>query len=327
VSLDTRQDGGKRNLPPVVVTSPTQEDREALGPVGRTRAFLHREEITAYLMMLPILLLVIGLMAYPFLLAVWWSLTDKLIGGEGRFIGWRNFVELPGSSIFRQTVRNAVIYSVVAVALKTLLGVVLALALNQITWLRNFLRGILLLPWVIPTALSCLVWLWMFNDLFGVLNYILRVTGISQEGYLWLASPNLALFSVILVNVWRGTPFFGIGILGGLQTIPQELYEAAAIDGAGAWRRFLHVTLPHLQSVLAVVTLFSTIWTFFDFEVVYIITRGGPMNSTHLFATLAYQTGLVAGKVGEAVAIALYLFPVLAVMIYLQLLYLRRMEV
>lgn len=302
-----------------------KEKQDGLRPVGH--AFFHRQEVAAYLMMAPILLLVIGLMAYPFLLAVWWSLTDKLIGGEGRFIGLRNFLGLPGSSIFRQTVRNAVIYSAAAVILKTFLGVVLALALNQITWFRNFLRGILLLPWVIPTALSSLVWLWMFNDLFGVLNYILRVTGISQEGLLWLASPDLALFSVILVNVWRGTPFFGIAILGGLQTIPEELYEAAAIDGAGAWRRFLHVTLPHLQSVLAVVTLFSTIWTLFDFEIVYIITRGGPMNSTHLFATLAYQTGLIAGKIGEAAAISLYLFPVLVVMIYLQLLYLRRAEV
>jgi len=310
-----------------VVTSAIPDNREALRSPGRVLRFFYREDVTAYAMMLPILLLVIGLMAYPFLLAVWWSLTDKLIGAEGRFIGWRNFLGLPSSSIFRQTVRNAVIYSVAAVALKTVLGVILALALNQITWLRNFLRGILLLPWVIPTALSSLVWLWMYNDLFGVLNYILRVTGISQEGYLWLASPNLALFSVILVNVWRGTPFFGIGVLGGLQTIPEELYEAAAIDGAGAWRRFLHVTLPHLQSVLAVVILFSTIWTFFDFEIVYIITRGGPMNSTHLFATLAYQTGLVAGRVGEAVAISLYLFPILVVMIYLQLLYLRRTEV
>ncbi len=310
-----------------MVMSAIPEAREALRSPGRVLRFFYREDVTAYVMMSPILALVLGLMAYPFLLAVWWSFTDKLIGSQGRFIGWQNFLELPRSSIFRQTVQNAVIYSGAAVALKTLLGIVLALALNQITWLRNFLRGLLLLPWVIPTALSCLVWLWMFNDVFGVFNYILRVTGISQEGYLWLASPNLALFSVIIVNVWRGTPFFGIGILGGLQTIPEDLYEAAAIDGAGAWRRFLHVTLPHLQSVLAVVTLFSTIWTFFDFEVVYIITRGGPMNSTHLFATLAYQTGLVAGKVGEAVAIALYLFPVLVLMIYLQLLYLRRMEV
>jgi len=309
------------------VARATQDPRETLRPPGQVFTFLHREDVTGYLMMLPILLLVMGLLAYPFLLAVSWSFTDKLIGSEGRFIGWRNFLELPRSSIFRQTVQNAVIYSVAAVALKTLLGVFLALALNQLTWLRSFLRGILLLPWVIPTALSCLVWLWMYNDLFGVLNYMLRVTGISQEGYLWLASPNLALFSVIVVNVWRGTPFFGIAVLGGLQTIPEELYEAAAIDGAGAWRRFLHVTLPHLQSVLAVVTLFSTIWTFFDFEIVYIITRGGPMNSTHLFATLAYQTGLIAGKLGEAVAISLYLFPILVAMIYLQLLYLRRMEV
>ncbi len=310
-----------------MVTSAIRDEKEALRSPGGILRLFHREDVTAYVMMLPIVLLVMGLMAYPFLLAMSWSFTDKLIGAPGRFIGWRNFLELPGSSIFRQTVRNAVIYSVAAVALKTVLGVVLALALNQITWLRNFLRGILLLPWVIPTALSSLVWLWMYNDLFGILNYVLRVTGISQEGYLWLASPNLALFSVILVNVWRGTPFFGIGVLGGLQTIPEELYEAAAIDGAGAWRRFLHVTLPHLQSVLAVVILFSTIWTFFDFEIVYIITRGGPMNSTHLFATLSYQTGLVAGRVGEAVAISLYLFPILVVMIYLQLLYLRRTEV
>jgi multiple sugar transport system permease protein len=289
--------------------------------------FFRREQTVAYLMVLPVVVLVLGLMAYPFILAVSWSFTDKIVGLSGKFIGLRNFLELPKSAIFRQMVHNAVIYCAASVVLKITLGTVMALALHQIGWFRSFLRGILLLPWVIPTALSCLVWLWMFNDMFGVINYLLRMAGISEEGYPWLASPNLALTSVIIVNVWRGTPFFGIALLGGLQTIPEELYEAAAIDGAGAWRRFLHVTVPHLQSVIAVVTLFSTIWTFFDFEIVYIITRGGPMNSTHLFATLAYQTGLVAGRIGEAVAISLYLFPILVVMIYLQLLYLRRAEV
>jgi multiple sugar transport system permease protein len=290
-------------------------------------AFFHREEATAYLMVLPIVILVLGLMAYPFVLAVSWSFTDKVIGQVGKFTGFQNFIELAQSSIFRQMLHNAAIYCLASVVLKITLGTVMALALHQVGWFRSFLRGILLLPWVIPTALSCLVWLWMYNDMFGVINYLLRVAGISEEGFLWLASPNLALTAVIIVNVWRGTPFFGIALLGGLQTIPEELYEAAEIDGAGAWRRFVHVTLPHLQSVLAVVTLFSTIWTFFDFEIVYIITRGGPMNSTHLFATLAYQTGLVAGRIGEAVAISLYLFPVLVVMIYLQLLYLRKAEV
>ncbi len=291
------------------------------------RVFSNHEETTAYLMMLPILILVLGLMAYPFVLAVTWSFTDKVIGQAGKFTGLQNFIALARSDIFRQMLHNAAIYCIVSVILKVALGTVMALALNQIDWLRSFFRGILLLPWVIPTALSALVWLWMYNDMFGVINYLLRTLGISKQGFLWLASPHLALVSVIIVNVWRGTPFFGIALLGGLQTIPEELYEAAAIDGASAWHRFLHVTLPHLQSVLAVVTLFSTIWTFFDFEIVYIITRGGPMNSTHIFATLAYQTGLVAGRIGEAVAISLYLFPVLVVMIYLQLLYLRRTEV
>jgi multiple sugar transport system permease protein len=189
---------------------------------------------------------------------------------------------------------------------------------------KRLIRGAVLLPWVIPTALSTLAWGWMFDSLYSVVNW----TGI-RLGLLAAPGPNLgiasyAMTAVIAVNVWRGLPFFAIIVLAGLVSIPREYYEAAEVDGAGSWRRFCHVTLPLLKPVLAVVILFSTIFTFADFNIVQVLTRGGPVNTTHLFATLAYQTGLWGGNLGQGAAISLFLFPVLAAVVFIQLRYIRR---
>ena len=177
---------------------------------------------------------------------------------------------------------------------------------------------------MIPTALSTLGWWWMFDSLYSVINWTLLRLGLIDKGLQWLGTPHLAMSAIITVNVWRGLPFFAITILAGLVSINPELYEAAESDGAGAWARFRHVTLPLLRPVLAVVILFSTIFTFADFNVVYVLTRGGPINSTHLFATLAHQVGLQAGRIGEGSAIALFMFPALAVIVYFQLHYARK---
>jgi multiple sugar transport system permease protein len=264
------------------------------------------------------------LLAYPFVLAVWISLTDRVLGEPGKFIGLGNYLKLLQDPLFRQTVWNSFIYTISTVFLKMLLGIVLALLLNQEMPARNIIRGALLLPWIVPTSLSVLTWLWMFDSLFSVVNYILLGLGLIAKKIPWLGDPFWAMVSVIIVNTWRGLPFFAVSFLAGLMTIPKELYEAAETDGARAFRQFWHITLPLLQPVIAVVVLFSTIWTFADFQIVYILTHGGPINATQIFATMAYDVALVAGRIGEGSGISLFLFPALLIVIFLMLRYLRR---
>jgi len=293
--------------------------------MGRLGQVLQREGILGHLLVLPALLLLAGLVAYPFVIALWLSLTDSIVGRAGHFIWLTNFVSLfTSDEIFRQALRNSFVFTGTAVAIKTVLGLCLALLLSQNLRMKRLIRGAVLLPWVIPTALSTLGWWWMFDSLYSVINWSLIHMGLIHERLQWLGTPHLAMSAVITVNIWRGLPFYAITILAGLMAINPELYEAAESDGAGAWGRFWHVTLPLLRPVLAVVILFSTILTFADFNIVYVLTRGGPINSTHLFATLAYQVGLQAGRIGEGSAIALVMFPALAAIVYFQLHYARK---
>ena len=289
-----------------------------------TTRLLRPEALTGYCLISPGVFLLLVLLAYPFVLAVYISLTDRVLGEPGKFIWFRNFFKLLQDSLFRQTVWNSFVYTISTVFLKMLLGIILALLLNQEMPARNLIRGALLLPWIVPTSLSVLTWLWMFDSLFSVVNYILLGLGLIKKKIPWLGDPFWAMLSVVIVNTWRGLPFFAVSILAGLMTIPRELYEAAETDGARAPRRFWHITLPLLQPVIAVVVLFSTIWTFADFQIVYLLTHGGPVNATQIFATMAYDVALVAGRIGEGSAISLFLFPALLVVIILMLGYLRR---
>ena len=286
----------------------------------RLGEWLNREGVLGPLFVTPALLLLLVLVAYPFCMAVYFSLSDAFIGRPSQFIGIRNFVNLWESDAFRQTFQNAFVFTSIAIAVKLVLGITLALLLNQQLWFKRWIRGAVLLPWVIPTALSTLGWWWMFNSLYSVVNW----TGISLElmdppGPNWLGQKYYAMTAVILVNIWRGLPFFAITILAGLMAIPKELYEAAEADGAGPVRRFWYITLPLLKPVLGIIILFSTIFTFSEFNIVYVLTHGGPINSTHLFATLARQVGLETGRIGEGAAISLYLFPVLMFVVWAQL--------
>jgi len=291
-------------------------------------SYAHRlvrlEALTGYFLISPAVFLMTVLLAYPFVLAVWISLTNRVLGEPGRFVGLENFLKLLQDPLFRQTVWNSFVYTISTVFLKMLLGIILALLLNQEMPCRNLVRGALLLPWIVPTSLSVLTWLWMFDSLFSVVNYLLLGVGIISRKIPWLGDPFWAMVSVVIVNTWRGLPFFAISFLAGLMTIPKELYEAAETDGARGMRQFWSITLPLLQPVIAVVVLFSTIWTFADFQIVYILTHGGPINATQIFATMAYDVALVAGRIGEGSAISLFLFPALLVVIVLMLRYLRR---
>src|SRR5215813_2801266 len=296
-------------------------------PTWRTRVheWLDRERNLGPLFITPALVLILLLVAYPFAMALYFSLSNAFIGRPSHLIGIANFLNLWESDAFRQTFQNAFVFTGAAVAAKLVLGISLALLLDQQLWFKRLIRGAVLLPWVIPTALSTLGWWWMFNSLYSVVNWTGIALGImSPPGPNWLGQAHYAMAAVITVNVWRGLPFFAITILAGLVAIPKELYEAAEADGAGANARFWHITLPLLKPVLAVVVLFSTIFTFSDFNIVYVLTRGGPINSTHLFATLSRVVGIDTGRIGEGAAISLYLFPLLVFVVWAQLRFVRK---
>ncbi|MBA2451015.1 MAG: sugar ABC transporter permease [Chloroflexi bacterium] len=286
-------------------------------------AVLDHEEALGYLLVAPVVLILLGLVAYPFLYALQLSLTDRTIGNPGNFVGLDNVVNLWQNGIYRQTVRNTVVFSISSVILKLFLGFGVALLINEQFRFRKLVRSAILLPWIVPTVLSGMAWLWLFTPNFSVLNWIIVQLGWSQRGVPWLTDPAMAMVSVIIVNTWRGLPFFAITLLAGLQTIPQELYEASAIDGAGRWGRFRHVTLPLMKPILMVTLVLSIIWTFSDFQVVYALTQGGPRNSTHVLATLSYQVGVTSGRLGEGVAISLTMLPLLLLLVVVQLRNLR----
>jgi multiple sugar transport system permease protein len=296
-------------------------------PSLRTRIgeLLDREEWLGPIFVSPALILLLLLVAYPFCMALYFSVSNAFIGRPSHFIGLRNFINLWQSDAFRQTFQNAFVFCGAAVGAKLVMGISLALLLNQQLWFKRLIRGAVLLPWVIPTALSTLGWWWMFNSLYSVVNWTGLALGIMDPpGPNWLGQKYYAMAAVIIVNIWRGLPFFAITILAGLVAIPKELYEAAEADGAGPIARFWYVTLPLLKGVLAIVVLFSTIFTFSEFNIVFVLTHGGPINSTHLFATLARQVGLETGRIGEGAAISLYLFPVLMLVVWAQLRFVRK---
>jgi len=284
-----------------------------------------RDQRTGYLMVAPALIALAVLIAYPFLLSIYFSLSDKRVGLPGHFIGLENFEALSQDSVFQQTLFNTGLYTVVSVACKLVLGLTLALLLEKVVRGQRLLRGIILLPWVIPASLSTLAWRWMFDPSYSVLNWCLRVVGLGP-GVPWLSDPWWARATVISVNVWRGLPFFAICLLAGLVSIPKEFYEAARVDGAGPRARFWYVTLPLLRPILGIVLLYSVIMTVSDFIIVHVLTRGGPLQSTHLFATLAYRIGLAGTRLGMGAAITLFLFPVLVVGAYVLLRIVRRGE-
>ncbi|MBW1699148.1 MAG: sugar ABC transporter permease [Deltaproteobacteria bacterium] len=278
-----------------------------------------REYKTASAMIAPAILVLVFLIGYPFLISVYTSLTNKQIGLPGKFIGLGNYAWLFQDELFWLVLENTAVYTVAAVIIKLILGITLALLLFKIPRGQNVLKAAVLLPWVIPATLSTLAWKWIFDPNFSVLNWYLKDLGLIHQNIPWLSVTFLARSVVILVNVWRGLPFFTICLLAGLVSIPQEFYDAARVDGAGAVRRFVHITIPLLKPILFIVTLFSVVMTVSDFIIVHIMTKGGPLQTTHLFGTLAYQIGLAGTRIGMGAAISLFIFPILAVSAYVLL--------
>ncbi|MDY0873601.1 carbohydrate ABC transporter permease [Dongia rigui] len=263
------------------------------------------------LFMLPAAVLLLLFLTYPLGLGIWLGFTDEKIGRPGIFIGLENYAYLLDDSVFWLSVYNTVLYTTVASALKFGLGLWLALLLNEHLPFKAFFRAIVLLPWVVPTVLSAIAFWWIYDAQFSIVSWVLMQIGIIDTPINFLGDPNNARASVIAANVWRGIPFVAITLLAGLQTIPPSLYEAATLDGAGSWQRFRFVTFPLLTPIIAIVMTFSVLFTFTDFQLIYVLTRGGPVNATHLMATLSFQRGISGGNLGEGAAIAVAMIPFL----------------
>jgi multiple sugar transport system permease protein len=292
---------------------------------GGFERVLGRDYRLGYLFVAPIVVLVLALVAYPFGYAIYLSMTRKYVGVPPVWVGFDNYVKLTWDGFFQRAVYNSFIFTFGSVAVKLALGMAMALVLTARIRFRSFWTGVLLIPWVAPTVVSALNFLWIYDYSLGVLNYLLvKVVRVLPQGVGWLSEPGTAMASVIAVNVWRGFPFFGISFLAGMKAIPAEMYEAAAVDGATALQRFRHVTLPALQNIIIIVVLLSTIWTFNDFTIIYILTKGGPGGATQVLPVLTYEIAFGAQRLGEAIAVALYMLPAMAVVIIVLARHMRR---
>jgi multiple sugar transport system permease protein len=294
--------------------------------VSRLVRMLESEKLLATALLAPGLAILLIFIAYPFVMAIWYSLTNIRVGDPGQFVGLANFSKAWSDTIFQTAFKNTVFYTFWATIFKFALGMWLALLLNHNFRFKRIIRASMLLPFIIPTVLSAFAWRWMFDPTFSVMNWVLFHSGVITDRLPFLSNGDWAMWCSVLVNTWRGMPFFAITLLAGLQTISPDLHEAAALDGANAWDRFWHVTWPLLMPVTLVVVVFSVIQTFSDFQLIYVLTGGGPANSTHLIATYAYQVGVASGLLGEGAALSLFMFPVLFAVVWIQLRFMKRME-
>lgn len=279
----------------------------------------HPDWQLGYLLVLPAALVIIGLIAYPFLYSIWLSLQAIRVGGEGHFVGLRNYQSLLfgfNSARFWNSVLVTIEYTVSAEIGKFLIGIVTALILHNSLKARGIFRTLLFVPWAVPSIVSAYTWRWMFDDRLGLWNTLLMDAGMIHTPILWLSNINLALWSVVAATIWQGTPFWTMTYLAGLQSIPSEIYEAAHVDGANAWQSFWSITLPNLIPVIIVTFMLSSIWTSNNLQYVYILTNGGPVNATETFPLLAYTIGMRDYNLGLAAAVPLLFFPAFAVLIH-----------
>jgi len=273
------------------------------------RRMMQRKSTIAFFMALPLLLLIGLLVLYPAFYAVHLATLNKSMQ---RFVGLSNFTFLFKRETFWMVVRQSCLFALTAVFFKALIGFVVAHFVNNIpSKSQRKWRGILLIPWVIPPAMSTLAWLWLFDPSYSAFNWILVHLGLSPVA--WTGDAYWARFSVILINVWYGAPFFLIMYLAALKSVPEQLYEAAAIDGASWWQRIWFVTLPMMRNIIAITVLFSTIVTFANFDIVQVLTAGGPIDKTHVFATWAFRLGIQGGDIPLGASVSLFMFPILAV--------------
>lgn len=272
---------------------------------------LSNRNVLGLVFMIPAGAILLMFLTYPLGLGIWLGLTDVKVGRPGIFVGLENYIWLFRDHVFWLSVYNTILYTVVASIVKFAIGLWLAILLNRHLPFKAFLRAIVLMPFIVPTVLSALAFWWIYDSQDSVISWILIEMGVLTETIDFLGQPDSARASVIAANIWRGIPFVAITLLAGLQTIPPSLYEAATIDGASEWQRFRHITYPLLTPIIAVVMTFSVLFTFTDFQLIWVMTRGGPINATHLMATLSYQRAIIGGSLGEGAAIATAMIPFL----------------
>jgi multiple sugar transport system permease protein len=283
------------------------------------------ELLEAALWVGPAFLYLAFFIAYPFVMSIYLSLSSARVGStEYHFTGLQNYTRLFADPTFWQTVQNSFVFTFGSEAIRLVIGLPLAFALNRPFKGKRLVQGIILIPFVIPIALSSLAWKWMFDSLYSVINWMLMRAHIIDYPWQWLGEPGLAMWSVIILNVWRGFPFSAVILLAGLTAVPVEVLEAAKIDGAGPVRRFIYVVAPIVRPILFVGLLYSIVFSFTDFSAVWLLTQGGPYNTTHVFGTYAYNIGINAGDIGMGAAITLFIFPFLAAIVILMLRFLRR---
>jgi multiple sugar transport system permease protein len=277
---------------------------------------LHGDRLLGPLLLAPSIAYILALVGVPLFLAIYLSLSNATTGSQTlQYVGLTNYFRVVESSIFRSALTNSFIFTFVSEILVIVLGNILALTLQQRFRGRSVVRFLVLLPWAAPFALGAIGWKWMFDSLYSVVNWMLRAIHIlgPRDFPQWLGVPNLAMVAIIAVHVWRMLPFSAIVLLAGLSSIPQEILDAAAIDGASFFQRLLHIILPMLLPIIVVAVLFGTVFTFTDLSLVYILTAGGPFNSTHVLSSWAFQVGIIAGDLGQGAAIALFLLPILVI--------------
>jgi multiple sugar transport system permease protein len=300
----------------------TPTDRAA-GPAGgaavlpRRRFRIREQTFIGYLFLAPAAIILLIMVGYPALAGVWYSFNSKMLGFEQyHFVGLGNYVSLIKDPRVLKAIGRGFSYATISCAVKLAIGMGVALLLNMRFRGRGLARGITLLPWSLPEIATVLLWTWMFNDIYGVLNTVLLKTGIIGSPINWLGT-KWAFPSVILVNIWRGFPFFAINLLAGLQTIPEEVYEAASMDGANRWQAFWNVTLPGVRTVMLIVTLLSFIWTSNDFTSIWVLTHGGPAQATETFPIVTYELAFIGLEMGKAAAVPVLLMPFFSVLIVL----------
>jgi multiple sugar transport system permease protein len=302
--------------------------RTETGSLAYFRRLLERKESLSSFLLAPAILYIVALIGVPFCLAIFYSLSNATTGSARvSFVGLSNFIGIFESAIFLRALRNTFVFALGSQILGVILGNILALALNKSFPGKTVVRFLILLPWVSPIALGTIGWKWMYDSLYSVVNWTFKAFGFIQDDLMWLGEPTLAMLAVILVHVWRTLPFSAVIILAGITAIPQEVLDASSVDGANYWQRLWHVTLPLLLPIMCVSMLFGTIFTFTDMAVIYILTRGGPYDTTQVLGSLAFFTGILGGDLGGGAAISLCLFPVLAALAIVMLRIARRAEV
>lgn len=307
------------------MASRTREQPRSVGSfISR---LLHKESSLGYILLGPGFVFLLVMMAYPFVYAVYLSFTDKAIGSPANFVGFENYTKLLSTNLFSKTVTNSLVYTTFALLIKFFGGLALGVLLNRQFFAQRVVKAMLLLPWIMPTVFSTMIFSWIFHPSFSIVNNILvDKLGILSEPIPFLLSENWAMASLILVNVWRGLPFFGITFLAAIQSVSVEIIEASKIDGASAWVSFWRITFPMILPVVVIVVLISIIGTLSDFDLPYLLTRGGPNDATTLFALTAFNLSLSSGRIGLGAAVTMFMFPILALLVIFSLISVRRQQ-